>query len=275
MQLHRRKSADELRELSLPFLLVNEAEHGLLIGLILGVDALPAEAFAVCLRDGNDVVGVALRLDDRTIVSRVDDAGALEVLANAAAADTRMAMVAGAPATVAAIRAHSRRDVGFTMDQMIYAAGAMGPAARPVDGRRRLAEPRDRELLIDAHLELNAALGASQTRDAAGVAMDRVIARAVLHVWETAAGDVVSCAGTTGETVRGIRLNYVYTPAQHRGHGYASALVRDLTRSLLHAGRSFVFLHADRANPTATALYARLGFEHVADFTMIRYASSA
>jgi predicted GNAT family acetyltransferase len=81
-------------------------------------------------------------------------------------------------------------------------------------------------------------------------------------------------AGTARPTLHGIRLNYVYTPRERRGQGYASALVADLTQSLLDSGRSFVFLHADQANPTAMRLYERLGFEGVADFTMLRYSGA-
>lgn len=273
MQLLHCVRADDLCRLTLPFLVTAEAEHGLLIGLILGAHTLPAEAFAAVVMDGNHAVGAAVRLDNRMIVSRVDKVGALEMLASAAAEDTRMTMIAGAPRTVGAIQQRSGRAAAFTMEQMIYATDAMTPAARGADGRRRLAEPRDREVLIDAHLELNAALGASDSRDKAGSVIDRVIGLRALHVWESSGGTAVSCAGATGRTVQGVRLNYVYTPPQLRGKGYASALVRDLTRSLLEGGRSFVFLHADRANPTATALYEKLGFEHVADFSMIRFAS--
>ena len=258
----------------MPFLLRAEAEHGLLIGLVLGAQTLPAESFAVAVMDGDRIVGAALRLDERMIVSRVDDEVGLDTLAAAAAEDARTMMVAGAPRTVEAIQGRAPRGVTFAMEQIIYATDAVRPAARAIQGRRRLAESRDRDLLIDAHLELNGALGASQSREAAGTSIDRVVGLRALHVWETPAGDVVSCAGTTGRTVHGIRLNYVYTPPELRGNGYASTLVRDLTRSLLDGGRSFVFLHADRANPTATALYERLGFEHVADFSMIRLASS-
>jgi len=273
MQLLHCTRADELCRLTLPFLVSAEAEHGLLIGLILGAHTLPADAFAAVVMDGNEAVGAAVRLDNRMIVSRVDNLEALEMLASAAAEDARMTMIAGAPRTVDAIQRRRGDVAAFTMAQMIYATDTMKPASRRVDGRRRLAEPRDRDVLIDAHLELNAALGASDSREKAGAAIDRVIGLRAIHVWETSSGAVVSCAGTTGRTVHGVRLNYVYTPPALRGKGYASAVVRDLTRSLLDGGRSFVFLHADRANPTATALYESLGFEHVADFSMIRLTS--
>ena len=274
MQLLHCTRADDLCRLTLPLLVCAEAEHGLLIGLILGAHTLPAESFAAVVMDGDNAVGTAVRLDSRMIVSRVDTLEALEMLASAAAEDTRTTMVGGAPRSVDAIQRRSGRVPAFAMAQMIYATDAMKPASRRVDGRRWLVVPRVRVVLFDAHIELNAALGASDSREKAGTAIDRVIGLRAMHVWETSRGAVVSCAGTTGRTVHGVRLNYVYTPPELRGKGYASALVRDLTTSLLEGGRSFVFLHADRANPAATALYERLGFEHVADFSMVRFTSS-
>lgn len=274
MELLRCTQADDLRRLALPFLIADEAAHGLLIGLILGTETLPAGSLAALVIDGDAVVGAALRLDNRMIVSRVDDTEALSLLASTVAEDSRTTMVAGAARTVDAVRERSRRIITFTMEQTIYATDAMNAGARVANGRRRPADDRDRDLLIDAHLELNASLGTPESRATATTAAARLVASGNLSVWESGDGRVVSCAGTSGPTVHGIRLNYVYTPPEHRGAGFASALVRDLTRSLLEGGRSFVFLHADRANATATALYERLGFANVADFAMIRFSDA-
>src|SRR4051794_268984 len=104
MELRRCSHTEELRALALPFLTKREAEHGLLVGLMLGVAALPDGALAGVVVDGDDVHGVALRLDSRAIVSRIDDARALALLAQTVAADSAMRMVAGSPPTVDAIR---------------------------------------------------------------------------------------------------------------------------------------------------------------------------
>ena len=273
MELIRFHELQRFRDLALPYLTEREAEHGLLVGLTVGADALPDGALAAVVTDADQVRGIGLRLDYRTIVSRVDDPGAMALLASAVAADSATRMVAGARPTVEAVRSRITDAITFSMDQVVYATNAVKPPSGAPDRKRRRAEARDREVLTDAHLELHGWLGASETREDAAVAAERMIASGNLSVWETPTGDVVSTAGTAGPTLHGIRLNYVYTPRELRGRGYAAALVNDLTQSLLDGGRRFVFLHADRANPTANRLYERVGFEAVGDFAMIRLAS--
>jgi hypothetical protein len=57
----------------------------------------------------------------------------------------------------------------------------------------------------------------------------------------------------------------VYTPPEARGRGYASNLVAQVAQAQLDAGRRFVFLFTDLANPTANRIYQEIGFEPVID----------
>ena len=76
----------------------------------------------------------------------------------------------------------------------------------------------------------------------------------------------VSLAGYGNPTPTGTRVGPVYTPPEHRGRGYATSLVADLTAERLAAGLAFCFLFTDLANPTSNAIYARIGYEPVADW---------
>lgn len=60
------------------------------------------------------------------------------------------------------------------------------------------------------------------------------------------------------------RIGPVYTPAEHRGRGYASAAVAAVSRRLLADG-SRVCLFTDQANPTSNKIYQQLGFRPVVD----------
>jgi predicted GNAT family acetyltransferase len=84
--------------------------------------------------------------------------------------------------------------------------------------------------------------------------------------WEVD-GVAVVHAGHRLTPIRSVRIAPVYTPPEHRGRGYATALVAELSRHLLAQGRFPLYLFADTENPVANGVYCRVGFrpagEHV------------
>jgi len=79
------------------------------------------------------------------------------------------------------------------------------------------------------------------------------------------AGTPVSLAGCTGPTPNGIRIGPVYTPPEHRNHGYASAAVAALSQLLLERGFRSCFLFTDLSNPTSNKIYQAVGYQPVCD----------
>lgn len=91
----------------------------------------------------------------------------------------------------------------------------------------------------------------------------RVVAHRRLLFWEVAGGPV-SMVGHS-PTVAGVtRIGPVWTPPEHRRHGYAAAATAGVAARL--RGRGEVVLFADRANPTSTGIYERVGFRPVGDW---------
>ena len=83
-------------------------------------------------------------------------------------------------------------------------------------------------------------------------------------LWEDR-GEPVSLSGFSGPTPTGIRIGPVYTPPEHRQHGYATTLVADLSAWLLEQGHRACFLYTDLANPTSNRIYVEIGYERVCD----------
>jgi hypothetical protein len=102
---------------------------------------------------------------------------------------------------------------------------------------------------------------------------DPRVERGTVYLWERE-GDVVSMAAAVGPTPNGMRVGAVYTPPEHRGHGYASALVAALSQDLLDRGRTFTMLYTDLANPTSNAIYQRIGYVPVSDPLELRVLGS-
>ena len=107
--------------------------------------------------------------------------------------------------------------------------------------------------------------------------MQRRLVRGDYLLWEDG-GHPVSVAGQGRPTRNGVAIGPVYTPAEARGRGYASALVAQLCRQLLAERRRFVTLFADRSNPTANGVYRRVGFAAqgvFAEFDLVRRQGAA
>jgi RimJ/RimL family protein N-acetyltransferase len=71
----------------------------------------------------------------------------------------------------------------------------------------------------------------------------------------------VSVLGIGSPTPSGERVGPVYTPPEHRGNGYAGALLAHATEDAFARGRRWVGLFTDADNPVSNRLYAKVGYE--------------
>ena len=86
-----------------------------------------------------------------------------------------------------------------------------------------------------------------------------------LHVWDDEGP--ASMAAWAGKTPSGVRLNFVYTPPELRGQGYATACVSALTRQQLEKGNSFCWLYTDLSAGASPNIFKRIGYRPVSDVT--------
>jgi len=136
-----------------------------------------------------------------------------------------------------------------------------------VPGAMRPATQADASLLLPWIQGFHREIG--EPSDDLAPLLQRHLSRQGLWLWDHHGPVAMAVAGSP--TPHGIRVNCVYTPREHRRHGYASALVGALSDRLLDSGRQFCFLFTDRANPTSNHIYAALGYEPVADFADYRF----
>jgi len=138
-------------------------------------------------------------------------------------------------------------------------------------GRLRLATAEDADL---AHAWFGAfamaaaeQAGRDEPHQSPELTMDEVLLRieqGVVWLWEDERGERVHLTGANLPANGVTRIGPVYTPVGHRGRGYASAAVAEISRQYVEQGvRCCLF--TDQANPTSNRIYQALGYQPVAD----------
>lgn len=250
----------------------DEARHNLALGILSAARATPALYPVIdgwIVWDGATAVGGAIRTPPHNLVLlRPVAERAIGTLV--AAIDDELTGVVGAvpevDAFAAAWAALRTLEVRTAFDQRIYALRKVAPP-EPVPGAMRLADTADRSLVVDwarafARETLHGNDDAARVERSVDARLE--VSGAGFGLWEVD-GLPVSLAGFGGRTPSGIRVGPVYTPPEHRRHGYGTAVTAAVSQLNLDRGRRVCFLYTDLANQTSNAIYQRIGYEPVCD----------
>ncbi|MFF9059767.1 GNAT family N-acetyltransferase [Streptomyces sp. NPDC014882] len=153
----------------------------------------------------------------------------------------------------------------------LHRLGTLTPPEPMPAGRARLAGERDHEHLMRWCREFAADVAEDVTIDAGTWAGTR-FAEKHYTFWETPDGTPVSMAGANPMAGGQVRVDPVHTPAHLHGRGYAGAVTAEVSRAALAAGAEEVVLYTNAANPTSNALYRRLGYVPLTDFTVYDFS---
>ncbi|MEU6198228.1 GNAT family N-acetyltransferase [Streptomyces sp. NPDC047061] len=156
--------------------------------------------------------------------------------------------------------------------QRLYRLAELTPPSPAPEGRARVADASDRDLLIRWYEGFATDAGTRDGRDGGDWA-DFRLSYGGVTLWETPDGTPVSMAGATLAAGGQVRVAPVYTPRELRGRGYAGAVTTEAGRAALAAGAAEVLLFTDLANPTSNALYQRIGYRPVADWAVYDLAA--
>ncbi|WTW95827.1 GNAT family N-acetyltransferase [Streptomycetaceae bacterium NBC_01309] len=154
--------------------------------------------------------------------------------------------------------------------QRLFRLGTLTPPDPAPAGLARAAGTDDVAALVDLvrAFDAEAAPDAGPRDVAAQVEMR--LAHGGFTLWELD-GAPVSFAGQTPAVAGAARIGPVYTPPEHRGRGYASAVTAARTEAALAAGADEVLLFTDLANPTSNSIYRKIGYEPVEDRVILTF----
>ena len=170
--------------------------------------------------------------------------------------------VNGEAATAARFAGHWTERTGSAahpvLGQRIYEVADVVPPAHTA-GHLRGANDRDRDLLVSWFGEFQTETGASGGHTAAET-VDRRLPAGHLWIWDD--GAPVAMAGLSDPVTGVVRVGPVYTPREHRSHGYASGLVAAVS-TRARAGGQRCILYTDLSNPTSNSIYRAIGYRAI------------
>ena len=147
---------------------------------------------------------------------------------------------------------------------------------RETPGRLRPARLEEQDLvtswydafMADADEQAGRAPGSSPHESPTPDEMRHRIETGQIFVWEVD-GVPLHVTAATLPAFGVSRVGPVYTPGEHRGQGYASRAVHEVSRLLVERGvRACLF--TDQANPTSNKIYEALGYERLVDMANLR-----
>jgi RimJ/RimL family protein N-acetyltransferase len=243
-----------------------------------GAEAFGTEApvFGV-LEHGGAVHGTFYRLPPRGLgASPLTPEQADCLAARLAAAGHSLSRVSADRGTAAAFAEAWQRHTGAEptlrdTQLRLYRLGTLTPPEPLPAGRGRVLGEQDLEQVMFWCGEFAKAVGEDVSIDAGSWAGTRY-ADKTYTLWETPDGTAVSVAGLNPMIGGQIQVDVVYTPAPLRGRGYAGAVTAEVSRAALAAGARDVVLFADLGNPASNALYQRLGYRALSDWTVYDFS---
>lgn len=268
----------------------DEAQNSLMIGI---AESLPPQGrgpLLVTIEHRGEVVAVALRPMPRKLLLSDGPPAAIDALGEAmrarapdlpgvtgpSAAAERFARAYCGDATshdpaAAATASPVSPRAELVLQMRLHRLDAVTDVPRP-PGYVRIATPADAELLAPWAQQFIDESGSDETRPGAEL-LGPYLANGSLYLWED--GEPRSMAGWSRGTEHGAAVSMVFTPPEHRGHGHATALVAELSRTILARGKRFCILFTNVANPTANAIYARIGYRPLCDHASWRFDAGA
>jgi len=244
---------------------------GTAAGAVVRGTFVPDDPWFAMVEDGGRVVGGAVQLRSSVQIGPDDDSpGAVALLVEALLRAGRTATGVSGPTLPArefALGWQQGTGASFevAMSEGVHVLTTLRPPPG-VTGRSRTATADDVALVADWFDAFTAealphvpTVHGEWARLVVGpVAEGRIV------LWEVDA-EPVSLAGVHLPVHGTGRVGPVWTPPEHRRHGYAAAVTAAATQRLLDGSAARCMLFTDLANPTSNGVYARIGYERVGE----------
>lgn len=221
-------------------------------------------ATLISLYEGGNVVGAVTQMKGRPLHVAAMPPAAAPIVVDLLRERADIDEITGPVDRVDAFRALWRDGGSESFRLRIYRLDDL--VVPDVAGASRLATAADDDLITDWWVAFVAELDGLHREEAERRATDSRGMSAGHMLW-LVDGVAVSWAASTTPVGGVSRVGPVYTPPEHRRHGYAAGVTAAISQWAYDAGAEHVVLAADLANPTSNSVYQGIGFRHVSDWT--------
>ena len=273
MKINRFEDASQFYEQVKDYLLKQEALHNVQLALcnnlIQNPEHFDEKPYLATVEVDKDVIAVAMKTPGRNLLlSKIEDFGSIEVIAQDIHLTQKLLSGVNAPVTeakafVEAWDSLTGQSYHLKMALRAFQLERVQPIPKTT-GELRLATQSDRLLLIPWY-EAFALEALGTVESEAERKVEHLLDRGIAYIWENETP--VSMACHVRVMPNGAAVSLVYTPAEHRRKGYASACVASLSQTLLNQGHRYCFLFTDLANPTSNYIYQAIGYQPVGDLS--------
>ena len=277
MKLIRYQDITQFYNRVLPFLLKHEAEHNLLLGIIIdsvknNIDnPLRQKLDMLCVVEDNEIIFVAINsIQYNLLLSLTDKLEAVSLLADYLYNEN----ISGVTGTKAVVETFinslcKNNDYHLKRHLHIYQLEKDNfVEARKIPGKYVKANEADKNLLIKwfADFYNNPGINIKYIENEVNECINESIKSHSkgIRLWCDDTGNPVSFARFSSPTINGIRIGPVYTPPEYRGQGFANACVSALSKELLEK-YLLIFLFAECDNLASNHIYQKIGYQIVCD----------
>jgi uncharacterized protein len=271
MQVTRHPSAESFLSAARPLLMMAEAENNVILGVAEGLARNPAaasNAYLATVGDGPVVLACAVYLSPfKLLLTRANRDPISELARDVFAVVPELEGVTGPARSAGDFAAVWSKLRGVEprvgMRMRIHETRSVSDSLPPPPpGAMRPANHGDHQLLA-AWTDRFVAEAKIPEKIDSGAIVEASIKRGRLYVWDD--GGPKSMAAWAGKTPNGVRINFVYTPRELRGKGYATACVSGLTRQQLEQGSAFCWLYTDLSAAASPNIFKQIGYCPVSD----------
>ncbi|RDI43144.1 GNAT family N-acetyltransferase [Falsibacillus pallidus] len=269
----------EIKERAEALLMKEEAKNNLPLGLMYQLERSERnDVLIAAIEDGQDLNAFFLMTPPHNLIISVDKnkdwKGSIrQAVKNLQAAAIKIPGIVAEKETADFFAEEWTSTTGqsreMLMRQRIYQLREVKKTS-PSEGNMRLADERESGLITHWLLSFIEDTGehplSEKEAEARAAAM---IQEKSIYLWEH--NDKIVSMARKARCAKNVAVvNFVFTPREERKKGYASAVVSQLSRKLLK-DYAFCGLYTDLDNPTSNKIYMEIGYEPVADSSMIKF----